>query len=251
MLSAAVSYDANSGTLDINGSLDADQIEVYLIGDGTDVQPVDRDRAVVAVPLGTRVTVLAEGIEIYSNFFPTELLRNVNVFASAGDDHVLVSASGGRTNMNVFAEGGNDEIEAFNDNSATGANVWAGSGDDLIRLLSGRETSHGHVAYGELGNDVIFGSHLADMLYGDWDPAVAPLVQMFLAGGDDIIYAGAGDDAVYGGDGNDKLFGEEGDDYINGGLGEDLLDGGAGTDLCVSDQSDKVSEIELLMTVLQ
>lgn len=78
---------------------------------------------------------------------------------------------------------------------------------------------------GTIGNDVLTGGTLADVIYS--------------YGGNDVVRAGAGDDRVVGGSGADKLLGQDGadtifagadDDVVYGGNGDDTIDGGAGND---------------------
>lgn len=82
-------------------------------------------------------------------------------------------------------------------------------------------------------DDFIFGSSVADEIYGDGENVNGP------ESGDDEINANAGDDTVYGGPGdddingglhNDTLFGNAGADNIRGWSGDDEIHGGAGDD---------------------
>lgn len=63
-------------------------------------------------------------------------------------------------------------------------------------------------AMGGMGDDVIRGNALNNILYG-----------------------GDGNDSLYGGEGNDTLYGGAGDDYLSGGVGNDLLYGGVGNNI--------------------
>ena len=76
------------------------------------------------------------------------------------------------------------------------------------------------------GDDVIYGSSLADTLYAGngYDKIDA-------GAGDDTLSGGAGDDLLYGRDGNDTIKGDEGNDCIYGGNGDDYINGGNGDDL--------------------
>jgi Ca2+-binding RTX toxin-like protein len=244
LLSASVTYDPFTATLEIVGTPEGDNIQVQLMGDS-----VNGDRREGPQPEGSFVTVVAEGVEVYANWFTEQNLREVSVAAGDGEDQVVLANYDSAARTVIAGEGGNDTLQAFNAMSAFGSYVFGGAGNDLITLGNGRETiAAGHWAYGELGDDVIYGSRTSDMLYGDWDPADPR--EWVLAGGNDVIYAGSGDDCLYGGDGNDALFGEDGDDYINGGPGDDFLHGGAGNDMGVSDGFDKYAEVEELMVVV-
>ncbi len=102
------------------------------------------------------------------------------------------------------------------------------SGADLITLPTGAVTYRGG-----LGNDTIYGSADADLIYGNQ--------------GDDRIVAGSsagllGRDTVFGGQGQDIvdysnnslgsfIYGTLGDDTLTGGSGDDVLFGGQGQDL--------------------
>ncbi|MDF0700400.1 polysaccharide lyase family 7 protein [Rhizobium sp. MC63] len=86
---------------------------------------------------------------------------------------------------------------------------------------------------GTIGNDVLTGGALADVIYG--------------YGGDDQIRAGAGDDRIVGGSGADKILGQDGadtiaagagDDVVYGGDGNDAIDGGAGSDTLKGEAGD-------------
>ncbi|MEO0678855.1 MAG: Ig-like domain-containing protein [Pseudomonadota bacterium] len=55
-------------------------------------------------------------------------------------------------------------------------------------------------------------------------------VAYYLAGGDDLLYAGNGNDALFGGDDDDRLYGGGGDDSLFGGDDDDRLDGDVGDD---------------------
>ena len=115
--------------------------------------------------------------------------------------------------------------------------MYGGYGDDKIWVINkeqrGMETNGANVAkaYGEHGNDVIFGSDLQDNLQGDFAFTGTGEDFNFL-GGDDVIYgyggddrigAGAGDDFVDGGDGDDVLYGRSGDDKVFGQDGNDFI----------------------------
>jgi aryl-phospho-beta-D-glucosidase BglC (GH1 family) len=107
-------------------------------------------------------------------------------------------------------------------------NLIGTSGPDLITLPAGG------VAYrGALGNDTVYGSPDADLIYGNQ--------------GDDRIVAGTaagshGRDTVFGGQGQDLIdyrsngtgsfiYGNMGDDTLTGGSGNDVLYGGQGQDV--------------------
>lgn len=75
----------------------------------------------------------------------------------------------------------------------------------------------GLIVSGDITNNVINGTDLADTLNG--------------GGGDDNLTGGGGNDTLNGGLGNDTVSGGAGDDVIVGGLGNDTLSGGDGYDV--------------------
>lgn len=87
------------------------------------------------------------------------------------------------------------------------------------------------VAYGESGDDTIYGSSLNNRLYGQ--------------DGNDTIYSGGGHDEAWGGRGDDtistagtfdpvKFHGDAGNDRLTGNWGNDFLDGGDGNDQLIA-----------------
>lgn len=74
------------------------------------------------------------------------------------------------------------------------------------------QTATGNIVW---GNDRLFGSSMADILYGDGPSAGA-------SGGSDYLFGWAGADSLYGNGGNDIL---------DGGAAADILDGGEGFDV--------------------
>lgn len=96
-----------------------------------------------------------------------------------------------------------------------------GSGSDE----STDRPSIGVVTIGGNGDDVIYGTDLADNLDGGAGNDI-----IYAGGGDDLVHGNVGDDILYGQDGNDKLYGDAGNDVAYGGAGNDLLEGGEGDD---------------------
>lgn len=105
------------------------------------------------------------------------------------------------------------------------------AGNDTIYLGN---NSGGNIAYGGIGNDIIWGSEYSDALYGD--------------DGNDTLYTGynrsGATDSVYGGSGNDTInmnFYSSGTTILDGGTGDDVITlnngmttfarGGDGTDI--------------------
>jgi len=81
--------------------------------------------------------------------------------------------------------------------------LQGGEGADSLRSTGAKRIE----AFGEGGDDFLFGGNLDDYLSG-----------------------GVGNDAIYGNDGNDRLIGGAGADSLHGGAGDDYLWGGAGAD---------------------
>jgi Ca2+-binding RTX toxin-like protein len=73
------------------------------------------------------------------------------------------------------------------------------------------------IAYGEGGNDDIYGHTNGDFLFG--------------GGGNDTLQGWSGNDYLSGDDGKDSLYGQDGNDILTGGKGDDLLNGGDGNDI--------------------
>ncbi|RIK76721.1 MAG: hypothetical protein DCC68_18745 [Planctomycetota bacterium] len=81
---------------------------------------------------------------------------------------------------------------------------------------------------GSPGNDVIFGSAVANSLTG--------------GSGNDEIHGGDGNDTLTGGLGNDSLYGDKHDDRLVGGQGTNLLDGGTHHDRYVFTQGSAATD---------
>ena len=100
------------------------------------------------------------------------------------------------------------------------AGFFGGFGDDKIWLINekqrGLETHDGSTnpinAYGEWGNDVIYGGDEIDNIWGDSDNAINTAAAF--VGGDDVIFGYGGADVIDGGAGNDFLDGGDGNDSI-------------------------------------
>ncbi len=73
------------------------------------------------------------------------------------------------------------------------------------------------IAFGQKGNDLIFG--------GD---------------GNNILFGGKGNDTLVGGEGYNLLFGDKGNDTLFGGQSGNFLDGGQGKDLLIGGLEDDV-----------
>jgi len=80
-------------------------------------------------------------------------------------------------------------------------------------------------ATGGSGNDVLYGSNVANALDGG-----AGNDTVIGRGGNDVLQGGAGADTVQGSTGDDRLLGGVGNDVLGGGDGADVLHGDADTD---------------------
>ena len=182
-----------------------------------------------------------------------------------GDDADLIGGGGG-ANI-VQAGGGNDwvwvgrrTIGAAGTTPLPGHVVLAQGRDWIVQApqsggtlgkpvipVYGAEnsTQEVNIAYGEGGDDRIWGDSGADILDGGADNDVLVGLQaadLLIGGtGDDLLYgdgtrAGTGaldaiaddshgDDVLNGGDGNDQLYGQGGSDELQGGTGADFLRG--------------------------
>lgn len=140
----------------------------------------------------------------------------------------------------LYGAGGNDTFW-------TGAGedtAFGGDGDDTLWMADGDD-----LAYGDAGNDDLFGKNQADTLYGgggndlvtgNWADN-----STYLQDGADALYGDAGDDSLYGGDQGDTMFGGTGADILrgdvaqNGGApitaGNDVAYGGTGADTLFGD----------------
>ncbi|EWY36409.1 hypothetical protein N825_27065 [Skermanella stibiiresistens SB22] len=102
--------------------------------------------------------------------------------------------------------------------------VWGTRWADEIHV-GGRSA-----AYGQSGNDRIFGDDAANHLVGQTGND-----SLFGRGGDDFLDGGRGNDHLYGEAGNDLIWGGAGNDFLVGGSGNDRVRGDAGNDTIVHD----------------
>ncbi|WP_293932604.1 calcium-binding protein [Iodobacter sp.] len=100
-------------------------------------------------------------------------------------------------------------------------------------MLGGYEGND--VLDGGVGQDTLEGDNGQDLLLGGEgnDRLSGGEGTDTLYGGDglDILFGGGGDDLLYGDNGNDSLYGNEDNDLLVGGDGDDVLDGGSGNDV--------------------
>ena len=94
----------------------------------------------------------------------------------------------------------------------------------------------GHLLFGTIGNDTIWGGDGNDILSGGTGDD-----KLYGGDGSDYLFGGAGNDHLYGGLGDDHLYGGAGNDFLDGGAGKNTLDGGAGNDVLVFHQEDTIT----------
>ncbi|GJD80950.1 cellulase family glycosylhydrolase [Methylobacterium gregans] len=112
--------------------------------------------------------------------------------------------------------------------AANGTSLAGTSGPDLITLPTGS------VIYrGGLGNDTVYGSADADLIYGNQGDDRLVAGRFMGAFGRDTVFGGQGQDVVdYSSNGiGSFIYGNMGDDTLTGGSGNDVLYGGQGQDL--------------------
>ena len=147
-----------------------------------------------------------------------------------GDDRLHVVLSGDGTelkpnfdslNLASFDGGSGSDWLIFEDNGINdGATLRLSTGGAInFENLGG--SSADETLYGDAGNNIIAGGGFSSLETLSDGP---------VAGGTDVVYAGAGDDTVYA---NGTLYGEAGSDTLYGGSGADVLDGGDGNDTLV------------------
>lgn len=103
--------------------------------------------------------------------------------------------------------------------------VYGGQGNDTINY-AGDSQAPQLILYGNLGNDLIYGSKL-----GSSNTPLNDFTRIYGGGGNDTIYGGRqnGNESLYGEDGNDTIFGDQGVTvnraslYIDGGAGNDTI----------------------------
>ncbi len=167
---------------------------------------------------GSTTTSYIDKIKVLFNsrqfLFHADQVKRIVVNARAGDDSVVVDASGGPMTkpLHVITGKGHDT-------------ALGGAGNDKL--------------WGELGDDSIDGGGGDDMLSGG-----AGNDSMLGGDGSDKILGGAGDDNLDGGLGDDRVSGQQGNDDLTGGEGADILSGGAGNDDFLGGANDAQNEIK-------
>jgi Ca2+-binding RTX toxin-like protein len=118
----------------------------------------------------------------------------------------------GTSYINKIEFHGGNGNDTFHNDTMLALKAWGDAGNDVI--------------YGGGGNDILYGGHGNDRLYGG-----AGHDDLYGEAGHDRLEGGEGSDYLYGGDGNDYLYGGMDNDNLDGGNGHDYLYGGGGSDL--------------------
>lgn len=153
------------------------------------------------------------------------------IYGAQGADNFLFADEG----VVTYDKAGSDDkkrvvkAEAYQIDESAGLNViYGGSAFNVI--------------FGAAGSDVIVGGDGTNYIFGDSGryrnkngEVVVDREDLFVEGGNDIIYGGNGEDHIFGGAGNDTIFGLAGYDEIHGGQGNDIIYGGSGNDVIYGD----------------
>lgn len=153
------------------------------------------------------------------------------IYGAQGADNFLFADEG----VVTYDKAGSDDkkrvvkAEAYQIDESAGLNViYGGSAFNVI--------------FGTAGSDVIVGGDGTNYIFGDSGryrnkngEVVVDREDLFVEGGNDIIYGGNGEDHIFGGAGNDTIFGLAGYDEIHGGQGNDIIYGGSGNDVIYGD----------------
>lgn len=243
-LTNALSYDAASDTLTINGSLELSQSALDDLADYAAGLSSTYARSEFWQGFGHMLSELTSvlGLSNYGLDSTEEQKLDDAIQASDAtltwyvEDHNV----GGLFSVEAALTGfsGLSIVASTMGGLVTGSTLddllTGNTNDDEIEGLGGNDTIRGDWGNDELnggdGDDTIHGEGLATNAYGD----------DIIDGGDgnDTIYGGIGDDTIFGGSGNDVLFGDAvtmsfGEDTIDGGLGNDHLVGGESDDLLI------------------
>lgn len=157
---------------------------------------------------------------------------------------------GGKRNVNITSREQNIDVDGNNGtDSITGKATGTyqrtfnrNTNISIVEVNASEISFVGDTLFGNLGQDVIYGTIKNDKLEGTdgADKIYASLGNDKLQGnkGDDILEGGQGNDTLNGGQGNDKLYGGWGDDILISGRGNDILAGGDGYDQFIFKRGD-------------
>ncbi|MHC4875350.1 MAG: choice-of-anchor Q domain-containing protein [Planctomycetota bacterium] len=263
-------FDANSGTVDIDGSvinytgLEPVTDDLVAANRTFDSTAVTSDHAIDVTDAGGMTVISDNGTVAFESITfrnpSTSLTINAgdgdntitlnaidSTFAAAfalnaGDGADSIDASGFNFAAVINGEAGDDVITgSANDDTITG-----GLGADNVSGGDGADTIFGNdgVSADDDASDTLSGNGGADILDGEGGDDVIDggLAGDLISGGtgndqidggsgNDTVSAGDGDDNVVGGSGNDDLQGDAGNDTLDGEAGQDMVDGGADNDV--------------------
>ena len=267
-LLAAISFNANTGSVFIGGTQEIDNVLV--------------------VQNGSQITVTQSGGRTGSETFDASLVNEIRFVGQGGDDRfenqtsINSFAFAGAGNDTLIGGSGNDRLVGMDGDDIINTNggddvVVAGEGNDTVDAGEGNDRVLGgegdDVIRGNAGDDVIFGFSGNDTLSdvsgtnriigGDGiDQIIGGSGNDRIFGGDgnDVINGNGGDDDIFGQNGNDTIFGGTGSDFLNGNAGDDvlfgqstndILDGGGGSDVSQFVGSSSAHQLEELGTNLR
>ena len=235
-------------------------------GAGFDRIRVITDNATLSL---TNTQMIAEGLDLHSNFEAAELEGDgsAQTFDATGFSGRTTMRGGagndtlkGGSNVDVmFGDAGNDRLEGNNGNDqltgGAGADTLLGGNgndaadsdlNDFIDLGAGED---GFVVQGTAGNDTIVIRREVDAngpvaivtvngVETRFNYLQGETVTVFASGGNDRVELDASAGGFwkalfFGEDGNDTLIGGAQDDFLNGGAGSDSLDGAGGNDTLI------------------
>ena len=248
----SIVWDANSGTLTLDGTVGNDTGSVSQLNPGS--------RSLTATLNGTTRSIVLNRHQSVSEIvfnghagddsFTNDTQYDSQAHGGLGDD-ILTGGSGSdilngdRGNDVLSGGGGADRVNGGEGNDVLSGGeesdvLYGENGRDTLRGGSGSDRLYGGDSAdslsGGLGEDRLYGQDGADTIEGDGG-------EDYLVGGDGPDHISGGDDAdnILGGDGDDTIRGGGGSDNIDGGAGSDDIEGGAGNDLiCGGDGDDTI-----------
>jgi Ca2+-binding RTX toxin-like protein len=216
-LLAGIVFDSATGVVTVNGSANADYVQVFQ--DASDISVVYHD--------------------VESQSFDKSDVKEVVFNAFGGDDWLRNNTS---ISVRGYGHAGNDTLIGGDGIDR----LFGGTGDDLLLGMAGDDFLFGSDGadriHGFDGNDQMLGGTDSDLMTGGLGDDT-----IFGQGGDDSVFGnddndwlsgGMGDDILSGQSGMDRAKGDQGNDRIWGGAGDDHLSGNAGDDRVVGNQGD-------------
>lgn len=228
-----VDPEPDLGAVDIVGTANADQVEIYepaavrvRLGDGDDALRVAATKGDSRIDLGSgddQISVRSMTSSVDLNLAHRTLVVDDSPAASLdGVENAFVSAEQatviGDDRANYLSViGCFATVEGGKGKDSLAHGHYDGDQDMGYHCTAGKATLRGGT-----GNDKLHGGMQGDRIYGD--------------GGNDTIYTGpgrSGKNKAWGGAGNDKLMGGSATDVLDGGAGRDRIIGGKGRDVAI------------------